>query len=172
MVFAVRFTKMKGLIDLLSDVNPSFCSGSLVRKFGEDLENIFLQEYLIKSIKDIADDYGFSSDIDTHWLGSDICIMYIRIFIGKTLENQFVFDISDLIASHCMVYGFTDFSGETIVTLIINQFTDYMRKTYPKPETEEYFSGEISILKCPCCGASLKKNQTKCEFCLSEFILR
>ena len=157
---------------MLSNVNPSFCSGSLVRKFGEDLENIYLQEYFIKSIKDIADDYGFSSDIDVHWLGSDICIMYLRLFIGNTLENQLVVDVSDLIASHCMVYGFTDFSGEVVVTLIINQFTDYMRKTYPKPEKEEDFSGEISILKCPCCGASLKKNQTKCEFCLSEFILR
>lgn len=163
---------MKGLIDLLSNVNPSFCSGSLVRKFGEDLDNIYLQEYLRKSIKGIADDYGFSSDIDACWLGSDICIMYIRIFIGNAIENQLVVDISDLIASHCMVYGFTDFSGEIIVNLIINKFTDYMRKTYPKHEPEEDFSGEISILKCPCCGASLKKNQTKCEFCLSEFILR
>ena len=163
---------MKGLIDLLSNVNPIFCSGSLVRKFGEDLNNIYLQEYLHKSIKDIADDFGFSSDITTQWLGSDICIVYIRIFIGNTLENQLVFDISDLIASHCMVYGFTDFSGEIVVNLIINKFTDYMRKTYPKHEPEEDFSGEISILKCPCCGASLKKNQTKCEFCLSEFILR
>lgn len=163
---------MKGLIDLLSDVNPSFCSGSLVRKFGEDLDNIYLQEYLRKSIKDIADDYGFSSDIATCWLGSDICIMYIRIFIGKHLENQLVVDVSDVIASHCMVYGFTDFSGEIVANLIIDKFSDYIRKTYPKHEKEESFSGEISILKCPCCGASLKKNQTKCEFCLSEFILR
>lgn len=164
--------KMKGLINLLSNVNPSFCSGSLVRKFGEDLENIYLQEYFIKSIKDIADDYGFSSDIDVHWLGSDICVMYLRIFIGKHLENQLVVDVSDVIASHCMVYGFKDFSGEIVANLIIDKFSDYMRKTYPKHEPEEDFSGEISILKCPCCGASLKKNQTKCEFCLSEFILR
>ena len=61
MVFAVKCIKMKGLINLLSNVNPSFCSGSLVRKFGEDLENIYLQEYFIKSIKDIADDYGCSA---------------------------------------------------------------------------------------------------------------